>query len=130
MKTLFIFKSIDLDMTARFEDSTDVLSIKGTWKQQDFGFSTSAKIEVLEVPNDDSIDINSPEMLQYIEMCTKDAETFVCAELSDYDKALMELSEQCRKGKLNNVSLSEHLELLSCKHGKMTFEIIADLFAC
>lgn len=46
-----------------------------------------------------------------------------------YSDELRTLAMRCKVGHYNNVSLSEQIELLSCKFGKLTFEVIADLFS-
>lgn len=133
MKTLFIHKSNDLQLTARVEDSTDMLSIQGNWKGQDFGFSTCAKVEQQSTPFEKLLDLAEKAQTQ--------AQTIVCAELSDYDKDLIELQEQCRKGiepvytfaqsgMTGSELLEDFISRLAKKHKKTTKQVIANLFAC
>ena len=119
MKTLFIHKDNDLQLTARFEDSTNVLSINGTWKAQKFGMSIPAKGATLN-----SIDVNQ------LQAIVNNSEIFVCAELSEYDKDLIQLHEQCRKGGYHSYGLFCALDRLAAKHKCLSQKIIADLFAC
>lgn len=51
-------------------------------------------------------------------------------ELSEYDKDLMQLREQCRRGELNDFHLYSKIGKIADKHSVHTKRVIADLFAC
>ena len=57
-------------------------------------------------------------------------EPLVCAELSEYDKDLMQLHEQCRKCELTSYGLFIAIDTLANKHVIHAKRVIADLFAC
>lgn len=58
------------------------------------------------------------------------AETFVCAELSDYDKDLITLHEQCRKGELPISTFQEIILQMCVRYETNSKAILANLFAC
>lgn len=121
----------DSELLFQVAKDGDTLKVQGIWKEQQFVMSIPAKVEptLQEAPNDNSIDVNSPEMLQYIEMCTKDAEVVVI-ELNEYQKDLMQLQEQCREGAIDALAFGYKVIEISHKYGLSTTHIIAELFAC
>jgi hypothetical protein len=73
---------------------------------------------------------NNTPFERLLDLAEKAEASLIITELSAYDKDLMELHEQCRKGEVNEAQLSARIHHIACIHGKMTFEVIADLFAC
>jgi hypothetical protein len=114
-----IYPTIDYkDTNLLFQVAKDgnTLKVQGIWKDQQFGMAIPGKL-----PKHENVDL----LQELVNNCEE-----LVIELSEYDKDIMQLHEQCRQGRYDGLELQDQLYKLAEKHDTTSRKVIEDLFAC